>query len=190
MRRLLVYQAVWAMEGVPGIDLDADMAGALERIAEAGFDGVGVNLARTARASGVSEGMARLGLTWEAMMAVRTPAELAAAARRAVELGAHHLNLQILERPDRVADAVALLREMEAVAAEAGLPVRYETHRGRLTNDLLFMVRVLDALPHLRLTGENMSADLPRFGERAMPQSLRVDPLPGASTLSDLPAEL
>jgi sugar phosphate isomerase/epimerase len=87
-------------------------------------------------------------------MLARGPDDLARGLDRAQALGAHHLNVQIGERPDRVADAVALIEAMERVAAGGQIPVRYETHRGRLTNDLLFTVRVLDALPHLPLTGD------------------------------------
>jgi hypothetical protein len=153
-RRLLVYQAVWAMEGVPGIDLDADMGRALEMIAEAGFDGVGVNILRPARAEPVARRMPELGLTWEAMAAVRRPEEVVTLSALASVMGAHHLNLQVLERTAHIEHAVALLGDMQAAAAGAPLPVYFETHRGRLTNDLLFMMRVLDALPDLRLTGD------------------------------------
>ncbi len=153
-QRLLVYQAIWAMEGVPGIDLDADMAPALEMIAEAGFDGAGVNILRTARAEAVAQFMPAHGLTWEAMAAARSADEIAELAQRAAAMGAHHLNVQVTERTAVLEDAVALLADIEAVAANAPLPVYVETHRGRLTNDLLFMIRVLDALPDLKLTGD------------------------------------
>lgn len=153
-RALRVYQAVWAMEGVPGIDLDADMNPALEMIAEAGFDGAGVNILRPARAEPVARRMPEWGLTWEAMAAVSTAKEVASLAARAADMGAHHLNLQVMERTAHLEHAVALLSEMQAAAAEARLPVYFETHRGRLTNDLLFMERVLEALPDLRLTGD------------------------------------
>lgn len=154
MRRLLVYQAIWGMENLPGVDLEHDMDGALARIFEADFDGVGVSLMRPDRAEAVAAGVARQGRSFEAIGFVRERADLAKMIDRAEELGAHHLNVQIMTRLDRVAEAVALFREFEAEAARARIPVLYETHRGRLTNDLLFMVRVLDELPGLRLTGD------------------------------------
>lgn len=154
MPQLHVYQAIWGLENLPEFDLEGDFEGALDRVLAAGFDGVGVSLIRRERSEKVSKILGERGLTWEASMLARTPDDLARGLDRAQALGAHHLNVQIGERPDRVADAVALIEAMEKVAAGGEVPVRYETHRGRLTNDLLFTVRVLDALPHLPLTGD------------------------------------
>ena len=50
MTRLLVFQSVGAMDGLPGVDLDERLPDALARIVEAGFDGAGVNIVRTRRA--------------------------------------------------------------------------------------------------------------------------------------------
>jgi hypothetical protein len=38
------------------------------------------------------------------------------------------------------------------MAADAGVPVYVETHRARMTNDLLFTMHLLDAFPELRFT--------------------------------------
>jgi hypothetical protein len=154
MQRLLVYQAIWGMENLPGVDLDGDLPGALDRIFAAGFDGVGVSLMRPDRAEAVARGVADHHASFEAIGFVRERADLARMIDRAEALGAHHLNVQVMTRVDHVAEAVALFREFEAEAERASIPVYYETHRGRLTNDLLFMVRVLDELPKLRLTGD------------------------------------
>ncbi len=155
MRELLVYQAIWGLENLPGFDLDHAMEQAVDKVLAAGFDGVGVALLRREQSQTASRVIAERGKSWEATAFVRAADDLAKSIERAQELGAHHLNVQILERPDRVADAVALLEAMEAaVAAGAEIPVRYETHRGRLTNDLLFTCRVLEALPELELTGD------------------------------------
>lgn len=154
MPKLEVYQAIWGLENLPEFDLANDFEGALETVLAAGFDGVGVSLIRRERSEMVSKFLGERGLTWEASMLARGPDDLARGLDRAQALGAHHLNVQIGERPDRVADAVALIEAMERVAEAGEIPVRYETHRGRLTNDLLFTVRVLDALPRLALTGD------------------------------------
>ena len=154
MRELLVYQAIWGLEGLEAFDLNAGMARTLDAVLAAGFDGVGVALIRKEQSETVARVMSERGKTWEATAFVRTADDLARAVERSQELGAHHLNVQILERYDRVSEAVALLEGLEGVAARAEIPVHYETHRGRLTNDLLFTVRILDAMPHLKLTGD------------------------------------
>jgi hypothetical protein len=154
MPELLIYQAIWGLENLPDFDLGEGLPGAIDRVLGAGFDGVGVALLRREQSEVVSRVMAARGKTWEATAFVRTADDLARDIERAQSLGAHHLNVQILERPDRVSAAVSLLEAMEAVAERAQIPVRYETHRGRLTNDLLFTVRVLDEMPELKLTGD------------------------------------
>lgn len=154
MGELRVYQGIWGLDELPQFDLENDFEGALEVVLAAGFDGVGISLRRRAQCEVVAKVMPERGKTWEASMLANTPDELARGLDRAQALGAHHLNVQVGERPDRVADAVSLLEAMETVAARADIPVHYETHRGRLTNDLLFTVRVLDALPDLKLTGD------------------------------------
>ncbi|MDZ4375977.1 MAG: hypothetical protein U1C74_31745 [Phenylobacterium sp.] len=154
MPRLLVYQAIWGMENLPGVDMEADMPGVLAKIFAAGFDGVGVSLMRPERAEVVAKGVHDHGKGFEAIGFVWTAADVARYIDRAQELGAHHLNVQIMARPDKVDDAVALLTEFEAEASNATIPVHYETHRGRLTNDALFTCRILDRMPTLRLTGD------------------------------------
>jgi hypothetical protein len=154
MQELLVYQAIWALEALEGFDLNADFEGALDKVLAAGFDGVGVSLGRTQQCEVVSRYLRERGKTWEATTFVRTADDLARAVDAAQALGAHHLNVQIFERYDRVSDAVALMQRLEQVAQKAKIAVHYETHRGRLTNDLLFTVRLLDAMPQLKLTGD------------------------------------
>ncbi|HEY0942003.1 MAG TPA: hypothetical protein VGE08_18065 [Steroidobacter sp.] len=154
MRRLLVYQALWGMEHLPGVDLEGALDAALDRILAAGFDGVGVSLLNTQRASAVARAVHKRGKSFEAIGFARHTDDLAALIGWAEDLGAHHLNVQIMARLDRVTDAVKLLEQFEATAAHSKLPVHYETHRGRLTNDLLFLVRILRELPSLRLTGD------------------------------------
>lgn len=154
MQKLLVYQALWGMEGLAGVDLDRALDAELTRIFEAGFDGVGVGLTRPERATRVARRVAETGRSFEAIAFARTEDDVGRLADMAQALGAHHLTLQILTRTDRVSDAVRILQSFERRAARADIPVYYETHRGRLTNDLLFMGRVLDELPALRLAGD------------------------------------
>jgi len=154
MRRLLAYQAIWGMENLPEVDLEGALGDAMDRIAAAGFDGVGVSLMRADRAEAVAAEVHARGWSFEAIGFVRDRADVARGIERAEALGAHHLNLQIMTRLDKVADAVALLADFEAEAARSSIPVFYETHRGRLTNDLLFVCRILDAMPTLRLTAD------------------------------------
>jgi len=99
--------------------------------------------------------MAAVGLTWEGQALVGSADELARFLDQLLTLGsAHHLNIQISPGIATVTEAVALIDRLEAVARPAPIPVFYETHRGRLTNDLYFTCQLLDERPDLRLTGD------------------------------------
>lgn len=154
MPRLLILQSVWGMDKCPGFDVWNDLETALQAMVDAGFDGAGTNLVRKERTAITSRFMNERGLAWEAQVLVRTANELDRFADEAASLSAHHLNVQIAGPMDRVADAVRLVESLERVRERAGLPIFYETHRARLTQDLPFFLRLLDALPLIPLTAD------------------------------------
>lgn len=154
MQRLLVYQALWGMEQLEGVDLEHRLEAAIERIFTAGFEGIGVSLLNEQRAVQAARAAHDRNGSVEAIGFVRNADDLAVMIDRALRIGAHHLNVQIMPRLDTLSDAVALFTQFAAQTAKFSLPVNYETHRGRLTNDLLFVTRLLDELPDLRLTGD------------------------------------
>jgi hypothetical protein len=150
-----VLQSLWGLEGIPWADLDDGLADTLRRVAAAGFDGVGANLALPRQAQTVAQVSAELGQTWEAQCRVFTADELARFLEQTVALGgANHVNVQIGVREADLDRAIALMRSLLAVSRQSPLPVFYETHRGRLTNDLGVTAALLEALPELRLTGD------------------------------------
>lgn len=173
MARLLVLQSVWALDKCPGFDIENDLDAALARVIDAGFDGVGVNIVRTARTEGVVRAMNPRGLAWEAQVLVHDAAQLAGHIEQAHRLGAHHLNVQIAGPVAHLSEALALVDSLTPLAEAAPLPVWFETHRGRLTNDLLFTLRLLEARPDLPLTGD--LSHYPVAGEMELP--LRPDQL-------------
>ncbi len=154
MQRLLVLQSVWGLDHCPGFDVWNNLEAALQAVVDAGFDGAGTNLVRKERTAITSRFMNERGLAWEAQVLTRSADELARFADEAATLQAHHLNVQVAGPLDRVGDAVRLLEEMERVRENAGLPIFYETHRARLSQDLGFFLRVLTELPGLPLTAD------------------------------------
>jgi hypothetical protein len=106
------------------------------------------------RAETAARVCAERGLAWEAQCRVSTPDELARHMERAAALGANHLNVQIGLLEADPARGIDLMGSFLAVSRSSPLPVFYETHRGRLTNDLRFTTALLDALPDLALTGD------------------------------------
>jgi hypothetical protein len=101
MRRLLVYQAIWGMENLPGVDMEADMDGVLARIFAEGFDGVGVSLMRADRAEAVARGVRDRGKSFEAIGFVFNRSDLARWIDRAQEKGGTHITSRYRTRPNR-----------------------------------------------------------------------------------------
>ena len=77
MQELLVYQAIWGLEGLEAFDLNAGMERTLDAVLAAGFDGVGVALIRKEQSETVSRVLGERGKTWEATAFVRTADDLA-----------------------------------------------------------------------------------------------------------------
>ena len=171
--RLIVLQSVWGLDRCPGFDIEARLDEALERAIAAGFDGVGVNIVRVARTVGVVRVVGARGLYWEAQVLARDADQLAKIIDEAARVGAGHLNVQVAGPVARLADALSLLESLRRVADRAPLPVFYETHRGRLTNDLLFTLGILEEMPDLPLTCD--LSHYPVAGEMELP--LREDQL-------------
>jgi hypothetical protein len=113
---LLVLQSVWGLDKCPGFDIENRLDDALTEVVAAGFDGVGVNLARTARTDGVARVMNPIGLAWEGQVLVHDAAQLAHWIGEAQRLGAHHLNVQIA---GPTADFRAALRLIDSLVIAA-----------------------------------------------------------------------
>lgn len=153
MQKLLVLQSLWAMQGLrsgPALDL----AGNVARIAAAGFDGIGALLDSRETTRDVAAAARDHGLIVEGLILPATVDEAKPVVEWCSEFGIHHLNVQANARPRRLTDAIAFLEDLQRLAEGVDVPVNIETHRGRVTNDLLAMLDLLDAIPDLRLTAD------------------------------------
>ncbi|WP_018320910.1 TIM barrel protein [Bradyrhizobium sp. WSM2793] len=126
----------------------------LTRIMEAGFDGVSTSCTDPAHVALIARALAGSGLAVEGMCFPQTVDDLKAAIDLGQQLGALYLNVQPDVRPRRVEDCVPLLEGWIRVAREAGLPIYFETHRNRMTTDLLFTLDLLDAVPEMRILAD------------------------------------
>jgi hypothetical protein len=159
---LHVYQAMWGMEGLPWKrEPKWTLEQQLDLIADAGYDGVSLSFTDAEAAKLVcAEAIAR-GLRIQAQYFPTTIEELAPVFETIEAVGrAHvdHLNLQPNVRPPTLGECVPYLLGWQAMAEEAGVPLYVETHRDRMTTDLLFTLELIDAVPSLQLT-----ADLSHF---------------------------
>lgn len=154
MQKLLIYQSMWAMERRRPDGAEWPLERRLEMIRDGGFDGAGVRFADRDYARTVTGFLKAHGMSWQAQCYPKTVDDLVPIIETVEELGADHINLQPDVRPHTIEECVPLLEGWRRLGRESGFPVHIETHRDRMTTDLLFTLRILDAFPDLRLTGD------------------------------------
>lgn len=163
--RLLVYQALWAMDAL--VLPEASLAEKFDRVRRAGFDGMAIDLGALTleQAEATVPHFARTGLAG-GLTAFPTSIE----ALRPALLLAHRIAAPFVvvigqEMPVRLGDMVPVIQGWLRLAEAEGMPIQFETHRNCITNDLFTAVQLLDAIPEMR-----MAADLSHYVvDREMP---------------------
>lgn len=156
-QRLAVFQSLWAMERLPwraGVAWTVEERVAM--IAEGGFAGVAVDLgAREApTAAALRPLLEAAGLRCLVLAFVNGDKPLADALAYCASVGAEGLVVCGQVFPADVVAGATIVRGWIAEAAAAGVPFELETHRYTITNDLGFTVRLLDAVPELRVAAD------------------------------------
>jgi hypothetical protein len=154
---LLLFQSMWAMEGLPWRKSEWTLEEKVDRIAEAGFDGAAVEFDDFEQAKEITALLRDRGLRWSVECYPTTIEELHDPIEIAHEFGiehATHVNLQPNVRPSTVLEAIPLILGWMQIAEGAGVEVLFETHRDRMTTDLLYTLQLIDAVPPMRLTAD------------------------------------
>ncbi|HMN80793.1 MAG TPA: sugar phosphate isomerase/epimerase [Burkholderiaceae bacterium] len=154
MQSLKVYQSLWAMERRRPDGQEWTLDQKLAMIRDAGFDGAGVRFADRAHARTVTAFLREHDMTWQAQCYPTCVDDLKPIIEHVQELGADHINLQADVRPVTVRECIPYIEGWRRLADDAGIRLHIETHRDRMTTDLYFTLRLLDAFPDLRLTGD------------------------------------
>ncbi|AMA60004.1 sugar phosphate isomerase/epimerase family protein [Bradyrhizobium sp. CCGE-LA001] len=123
-------------------------------IKNAGFDGISTSCIDPAGVELIAHALVGTGLLVEGMCFPQTIDDLKAAIDLARQLGALHLNVQPDVRPRRVADCIPLLEGWIRVAEDARMPIYFETHRNRMTTDLLFTLDLIEQVPSMRMLAD------------------------------------
>jgi len=151
--RLDVQMSWWGMSGLETNRKEQSEEEKIARIAEAGFDGINGFLPAPENEERWKRLLERYGLSFSVNAYPRSAADMESFLKRAEEYGdIQHINVQVLT-PFLIDDpAVDLLRELDRLSREKGIPAYIETHRGTITQDLLRTVSYLEKLDSLRLT--------------------------------------
>jgi hypothetical protein len=163
--RLLIFQALWAMEGlsVP----EPSISEKFDRVLEAGFDGITVDLGAVTfeQAQSCVAHFARTGLASGLTAFPATIEALRPALLLAHRIGAAFVVVIGQKMPIRLGEMVEVIEGWLRVSEQERMPIQFETHRNCITNDLFTAVQLLEAVPEMRL-----SADLSHYVvDREMP---------------------
>jgi hypothetical protein len=163
--RLLVYQALWAMDRLTMPE--APLAEKFDRVREAGFDGMAIDLGALTlqQAQETVPHFVRTGLRGGLTAFPASVDALRPALRLAHLIAAPFVVVIGQEMPVKLADMVPVIERWLRLAEEEAMPIQFETHRNCITNDLFTTVQLLDAIPQMRL-----AADLSHYVvDREMP---------------------
>ena len=171
VQTLEIHQSLWAMERrIPG-EAERPLEVMIAEIAEAGFDGVCLDLAMAdiPLAEAARPWLDKFGLKRLFNGFPKNDEELTTLLAVARDHGAPALSVIGQLMPRDVAAMADVIRRWMDLADAAGLPILFETHRHGLLNDLYPTLDLLDLIPELRL-----NADLSHFvvdREFALPPS-------------------
>lgn len=156
MLRLAVYQSLWAMGSGSGDTPPASLDNTFAMIADAGFDGVAVDLRNGAEelVTQIQPLFQKHGLACQVNTFPASLEDMLPMFALARELNAEGVNIVARVIPNSVDEASIFVQDWIEEAEKEGLPVAFETHRNSATNGLGFTAALLDAVPDMKLCAD------------------------------------
>lgn len=160
MQQLKIYQSLWAMELRNPDTAERSAEENFAMVAQAGFDGMCVDPS----VGEIAATRQLLPLYDQHELECMINAfpdnvdDMQPMFALANDANASLVNIIGGVMPIKPEDSVPVIRRWIAEAAEAGMPVLFETHRDSLLNDLYYTLQVMDLVPEMRLC-----ADLSHF---------------------------
>jgi len=150
-----VFQSLWGMEELPSGEEEWSLAEKLQRVSDAGFDGVEVAWTPTLPIGKEAlELIPEYGLERSIVCFPATVDDFKGFASIFAELNPRHVNVQPNVRPFTVLEGVPLILGWLEAAKDHGLTVYFETHRDRMTTDLRYTLQLIDAIPQMKLVAD------------------------------------
>lgn len=150
--KMEVHQSWWAMRGIGDANGEWSVEEKFEQISKAGYTGI---LGRLPVAE-ESEKWRKLLDEYELDFSIEAfPADrlsFASVLNEAKQFGVSYVNAQVQDAFVVGEEALQLLSGLIEEANEVQFPLFIETHRGRITQDLLRTVDYVEQIPDLRLT--------------------------------------
>lgn len=156
MPSLKVYQSLWGMQTANPDRGYRPHAESFQQAADAGFTGMCLDPS----VGQIDEYLALKPLYEKHNMGAlvnvfpKTVAEMRPLLEFCKEMGAPYANVIALLFPLSVEGAIPIIRSWLEMSEDIGVPIKMETHRDCITNDMFFTLQLLDAIPELRLTAD------------------------------------
>ena len=160
MQKLEIFQSLWAMELRQPGRTERSIEENFAMVAEAGYHGICLDpaVAEIPRTLALQPLFEKYGLRCMVNAFPYTTEEMQPLLKAARAMNACHVNAIGGVMPLTVAEGIPVARRWMEDAEAAGVTLLFETHRDSLLNDLHYTLRMLDAVPEMRLC-----ADLSHF---------------------------
>ena len=158
MQKLEVFHSIWAMERRSPDAPEWSLEEKVEMIAEAGYAGMDLYSHSPDLSRPAGKLLEKAGLACTCCAFPKSVAGFQSDIDMALELGARHLNVIGHMYPMTVGEGADIISRWLEMGDKSGMPVLIETHRDCITTDMLYTLRLMEAVPEMR-----MCADLSHF---------------------------